>query len=238
MKQSLREGAYAVTQVDIDAFLETFPDPDDANTRSAYATALNTFLSCKLPVDDNVFREFDRRLSRRTYQPKGKKLTHKDGKRIALPHPRKGYAQTTRRLYVSALKRFVDYLLAEDVLDDNVLDMSKAQAKLRSLKSWRSATPYHRPTIAPEIARLVTYYDTVEEPDKDESDADRLRLELLRNRAFMHTLYATGGRVSEVLRITRAGVRDGQFDVSGPVIKVLKGPKWKVRFWPKEKSPE
>jgi site-specific recombinase XerD len=209
---------YMATQGDVDAFLDTLLDMDDAktntntNTRAAYATALNVFLSCKLPIDDNVFREFDRRLSRRTYQPRGTKITRKDGKRIALPHPRRGYAQTTRRLYVSALKRFVDYLLAEDVLDDNALDMGKAQAKLRSLKSWRSAPLYRRPNIAPELARLVTYYDTVEEPDIGESDSERLRLELLRNRAFMQTLYATGGRVSEVLSITRAGVRDGHFD--------------------------
>jgi site-specific recombinase XerD len=203
---------YRPTQQDVDAFLGTWSDAEDANTGAAYAAALSLFLKCDLPIDDNVFREFHRRLSRRTYQPKGTRLAHKDGKRVALPHPRKGYAETTRRLYLSALKRFVDYLLAEDVLDDNALDMGKAQAKLRSLKSRRGAPPYRRPTIAPELARLVTYYDTVEEPHAEESDADRLRLELLRNRAFMHTLYATGGRVSEVLSMTRAGVRDGQFD--------------------------
>ncbi|NJM40228.1 MAG: tyrosine-type recombinase/integrase [Anaerolineae bacterium] len=203
---------YLPTRADVDAFLDTWSDDSNTNTRAAYATALSIFLSCKLPVDDNVFRAFERRLSRRTYQPKGSAAQRKSGKRSALPYPRKPYALTTRRLYVSALMRFVDYLLAEDVLDDQALDMGKAQAKLRSLKSRRGTPPYRRPVIAPEFARLVTYYDDIEEPVVDESDAERLRLELLRNRAFMHTLYATGGRVSEVLAITRAGVRDGKFD--------------------------
>jgi integrase/recombinase XerD len=200
------------TQSDVDEFLDGYADEDLVNTRSAYATALSMFLECNLPIDDNVFREFERRLARRTYKSKGTVKTRENGKLLALPYPRKPYAPTTRRLYISALVRFVEFLLAEDVLDDHALDMSKAQAKLKNLKSRRGTPPYRRPTIAPELARLITYYDSIAEPDANEPDVERLRLELLRNRAFMHTLYSTGGRVSEVLSISRVGVRDGKFD--------------------------
>ena len=194
-----------VTQTEVETFLATLSDEDDANTRNAYRTALKAFLATKIPIDDNVLRAFDRWLATHTYQPKGH-----TGKRTPRPHPRKAYAETTRRLYVAALRRFVDYLIAEDQLDE--MDVGKAESKLRSLRSRRGAPPYARPTVPAQLSRLIAYYDELEPPDPDQPDAARLHLELLRNRAFMHTLYATGGRVSEVLKVTREQVDDGRWD--------------------------
>lgn len=48
-----------------------------------------------MPIDDNVFREFERRLARRTYKSKGTVKTRENGKLPALPYPRKPYAPTT-----------------------------------------------------------------------------------------------------------------------------------------------
>jgi len=138
--------------------------------------------------------------------------TRQSDKKVALSYPKRPYTASTRRLYVAALKRFVDFRIAEDRLDDIDMDVGKAEAELRSLRSKRGAAPYHRPAIAPELAWLITYYDDVPLPDPDERDAERLTLEQFRNRALMHTLYASGGRISEVLRMTRAGVRAGRLD--------------------------
>lgn len=98
---------------------------------------------------------------------------------------------------IAALRRFVDYLIAKDVLDAaHDIDVGKAESELRSLRSRRGPPLYQRPQVPAQLARLITYYDELEPPDPDQPDTARLHLELLRNRAFMHTLYATGGRVS------------------------------------------
>jgi integrase/recombinase XerD len=60
---------------------------------------------------------------------------------------------------------------------------------------------------------LVLYYDRQPLPLAGGSKEARLqRLCLLRDRAILHTLYATAGRVSEVAALTRQDVAEGETD--------------------------
>jgi site-specific recombinase XerD len=62
----------------------------------------------------------------------------------------------------------------------------------------------------PGIPRIVTYYDSIPLPPPDEKNGKRKRLNILRARAIVHTLYASAGRVSEVASLTREAVLDGR----------------------------
>ena len=52
-------------------------------------------------------------------------------------------------------------------------------------------------------------------------------MELLRNRALVHTLRCSGGRISEVLSLKRSQVQDGRID---EVLITGKGGKQRVLF--------
>jgi len=69
-----------------------------------------------------------------------------------------------------------------------------------------------RENVDPELPRVVTYYDELPLPEGDDWPSRRERLKILRARAIVHTLYASGGRVSEVASLTRRMVLDGRID--------------------------
>ena len=120
-------------------------------------------------------------------------------------------SQQTRRTYLSATKRFLTWLDARDLLASD-FQMGKAQNRLKAAQGERQRVPYKHRRVDPELPRLVAYYDNLDLPKAD-SQANRLeRLKILRARAIVHTLYASGGRVSEVTSLTREMVLDGRLD--------------------------
>ena len=117
----------------------------------------------------------------------------------------------TVRTYLSAVRRFLTWLDARELLTDD-FQLAKAHSRLKAAQGKRKTTPYQRRRIDPEIPRIVTYYDNLPLPAGTGWQNKQQRLTILRARAVVHTLYASGGRVSEVASLTREMVLDGRLD--------------------------
>jgi site-specific recombinase XerD len=116
----------------------------------------------------------------------------------------------TVRTYLSALRRFLIWCDAQDFLPVG-FQMGKAQSRLKATPGVDNGAYHHR-LVDPEIPRIVTYYDRIDLPQGDGWNVRQKRLIILRNRAIVHTLYASAGRVSEVAALTREMVLDGRLD--------------------------
>lgn len=121
---------------------------------------------------------------------------------------RRGYSTFTLNTYLAALRRFFLFHYTARNLGPE-FDIVRAQNLLKGkLKLHYPQT--HAPA---ELPNLVLYYDQQPLPPVDGGKEARLqRLCLLRDRAILHTLYATAGRVSEVAALTRQDVAEGELD--------------------------
>jgi integrase/recombinase XerD len=118
------------------------------------------------------------------------------------------YAEQTLTSYLAVVKRFLIWLDANDHLVDG-FQVGKAVNRLHATRgNRRSAKAGREPD--PGLARIVTYYDEIPLPSPEEKRGSIKRLEILRARAIVHTLYASAGRVSEVASLTREMVLDGR----------------------------
>lgn len=125
---------------------------------------------------------------------------------------RKQYeSRQTVRTYLAAARRFLTWLDAEDLLPPG-FQLGKAQSRLKVAQGERGGVPYKHRRVDPELPRVVTYYDEQPLPQGDDWRSRQQRLKILRGRAIVHTLYASGGRVSEVASLTREMVLDGRID--------------------------
>jgi len=120
-------------------------------------------------------------------------------------------SQQTARTYLSAVRRFLSWLDARQLLSDS-FQLSKAQNRLKAAQGNRKRIPYKHKRVDPELPALVSYYDKLPLPQKEGRRNRIERLNILRARAIVHTLYASGGRVSEVASLTREMVLDGRLD--------------------------
>jgi site-specific recombinase XerD len=118
------------------------------------------------------------------------------------------YAEPTRDNYLAAVKRFLIWLDANDRLPAN-FQVGKAVNRLKAARGSRRAAKAGREPD-PGVPNIVTYYDAITLPAADEKRGRIKRLEILRARAIVHTLYASAGRVSEVASLTREMVLDGR----------------------------
>jgi site-specific recombinase XerD len=120
-------------------------------------------------------------------------------------------SQQTVRTYISAIRRFLTWLDARDLLASD-FQLSKAQNRLKTAQGRRKSPPYKHRRVDPELPRIVEYYDNLSIPQAHDRRSQQERLKILRARAIVHTLYASGGRVSEVASLTREMVLDGRMD--------------------------
>ncbi len=120
-------------------------------------------------------------------------------------------SQQTVRTYLSATRRFFTWLDARNLLAAD-FQLGKAQSRLRAAQGAKQRVPYKHRRVDPELPKVVTYYDNLPLPQGDERTARLERLKILRGRAIVHTLYASGGRVSEVASLTREMLLDGRLD--------------------------
>ncbi len=118
------------------------------------------------------------------------------------------YAPASQENYLAATKRFLIWLDANDRLPQ-AFQVGKAVNRLKAARGTRRSAKAGREPD-PGIARIVTYYDSLPMPTPEEPRSKFKRLELLRARAVVHTLYASAGRVSEVASLTREMALDGR----------------------------
>lgn len=118
----------------------------------------------------------------------------------------RGYQVRTVGVYLAAARRFLVWLDAHDLLAPG-FSVSKAQNRLQAVRGQVRRPSEVARAVDPDLPSIVTYYDGLELPKQKGP-----RLRLLRNRAIVHTLYASAGRVSEVASLTRPQVLDGRLD--------------------------
>jgi site-specific recombinase XerD len=118
----------------------------------------------------------------------------------------KNYSRFSQRTYLASVNAFLSYALSQDWLPDS-FSLEKARAKLKHV-TRRSAYPIPRPD--PALPRLIAYFDDLPLPDANEPKGKIRRLQILRDRAFLHLLYSSAGRLSEVAALNRKDVADGR----------------------------
>ena len=191
--------ATRITDALIQAFLAALHDASD-NTRSAYKTGLSLAAQAKLVIDEDVLKRFNALLAQRRF------------------------ARATRQLYLAALRRLLQWMDANDLLTN--FNRAKAEAKHKAARGDARAGYRHR-AVDPDLPRVISYYDEQPLPEPSNKRSICRRLEILRDRAIMHTLYASAGRVSEVASLTRAQVADGR---AAEVLITGKGNKQRMLF--------
>ncbi|MDW8395263.1 MAG: tyrosine-type recombinase/integrase [Anaerolineae bacterium] len=184
----------------MESFLSALHDAS-ANTRAAYRAGLMLALEAQLRLDADVLKQFNAFLARRKF------------------------ARATRRLYIAALRRLLQWMEANDLLPAE-FSRAKAEARYKAARGG-AREGYHHRQPDPDLPRIVLYYDQLPLPSPDTPRGKLRRLELLRDRAIMHTLYASAGRVSEIASLTRAQVADGR---AAEVLIVGKGNKQRMLF--------
>jgi site-specific recombinase XerD len=181
-------------------FISSMQDVSD-NTRNAYKAGLSLAALQSLVVDEVILQNFSALLSRRKF------------------------AKATKQLYLASLRRFLQWMDANDLLPP-AFNRAKAEAKLKVTRGDARSGYRHR-AADPDLPRIIGFYDDQPNPIEGAKDAHTRHLELLRNRAIMHTLYASAGRVSEVASLTRAQVADGR---ASEVLITGKGNKQRMLF--------
>jgi integrase/recombinase XerD len=106
--------------------------------------------------------------------------------------------------YVAGVRAFLRFcgrrhLLGADVSFEEMRD---------NLREVMGRVPYRTPRIDSRLVLIVTHVDGLELPPED-GPGGQARLELLRDRALLHTLFTSGMRREEVSNLNRADVQDG-----------------------------
>jgi site-specific recombinase XerD len=138
----------------------------------------------------------------------------------------RGYSRRTAAVYLSAVKRLLEWLDARGQLPQ-AFSLTQAEHRLTVHRGRRGRPGYRRRPVDDRVPQIVTYYDDLPLPLPDSPRECEQRLIILRNRALVHVLYATAARVSEMISLTRQQVRDGNAD---EVQIVGKGNKQRVLF--------
>lgn len=120
----------------------------------------------------------------------------------------RGYKRSSVALYLVAARRYLQYLNAHDLIG---FSMDKALNKWYEVRGGRRYKSHSNAREAdPGVPKIVVYYDSLELPTGDEYKNWLKRIEILRARAVVHTLYASAGRASEICSLTREQIRDGR----------------------------
>jgi site-specific recombinase XerD len=125
-------------------------------------------------------------------------------------HRAQQYRPRTVSVYLAAARRFLTWLDAHDLLSAE-LSVAKANNRLKAVLGRARRQSDTAKAVDPDLPDVVNYYDGLALPPR-RNDAYNKRLRILRNRAIVHTLYASAGRVSEVASLTRNQVLDGRLD--------------------------
>lgn len=124
------------------------------------------------------------------------------------PEDNRPYKPTTVELRVSGVQNWLQYLDDYGWLPP---DFPLARARRIVTDEVRNQVHTSGPPQPPDhIGEVIYYYDTqqppkrLQKPDADPERLERWQLTRLRNRALLHALAETGGRISEVLSLNLA----------------------------------
>ena len=123
---------------------------------------------------------------------------------------KRSYGRRTEGTYLAAAIRYLEWLDARSSLPP---DLTAARLKLILKQSrGRRRVGYKTQPIKEAVPLVLQYYDRMALPEPGSPRADRKRLSILRNRAIVHTLFATGLRAQELASLKRADCQDGAAD--------------------------
>jgi len=110
----------------------------------------------------------------------------------------KSYATTTEQLYITAVKGFLEYLVAEELSNVNL-------SKVKLLIRQRTRKPGKRLPQFPanSISRILK---TMENMEIETNSDKKVKLRALRDKAFLITLGDTGLRVHEACNLKRGDI--------------------------------
>ena len=180
-------------------------------TRSTYATGLNAF--CKYLHDQQIdpARSGLDDLPERSLEQFYLWLVDRHGRDHL----------STVETYLAGLRGLLRYLASEAAVPQISLERSREQ--LQRVKVRKN---YSTPRVDSTLALIVHNANQTPLPDRDPTG--KLGLRLLRDRAILNTLYATGMRRAEVASLDRADLASGRV---GEAIISGKGNKERVVFF-------
>jgi site-specific recombinase XerD len=135
----------------------------------------------------------------------------------------RGFSRRTETTYLAGAVRFVEWLDANSLLTQG-LTSSRMKLVLRESRG-RRRVGYKTQPIKDSVPLILDYYDRQPLPEAEAKRGRRQRLAVLRNRAMMHTLFATGLRAQELASLRRSDCRDGE---SEKILITGKGEKERV----------
>lgn len=133
-------------------------------------------------------------------------------------------ARPTQSTYVAGVRAYFRYLERRG-WGPRGTSFEALRAGLREVMG-RGA--YRTPRVDPALALIVTHVDSLPAPPQGDPQQQRARLELLRDKALIRTLFCTGMRRAEVASLNRADVGDGRLDEA---LITGKGDKERVVFF-------
>ena len=140
-----------------------------------------------------------------------------------------GYGRDRRATiatYVAGARAFFRYLARHRLLSPNV-SFEQIRSGLQEVMGKGS---YKTPRVDRRLPLLILYVNNIPLPPPTPANREK-RLEILRNRAILHTLFATGMRREEVSRLNRQDLDDGY---SPQALITGKGDKERIVFFTEE----
>lgn len=117
------------------------------------------------------------------------------------------YSRRTEETYLAGAVRFIEWLDSRSYLPSGVMS-SRVKLLLRESKG-RRRVGYKTQPIKEAVPLIIQYFDSLPLPVEDKPRPRRQRLSILRNRAIVHTLFATGLRAQELASLRRSDVAEG-----------------------------
>jgi len=134
-------------------------------------------------------------------------------------------SRATHATYLAGVRAFYRYLERHDWTPAGVTT-ERIKANLREVIGRPPS--YKTPRIDSGIPQVVLYVESLPLPGGGAEAAKRKRLELLRDRALVRTLYCTAMRRAEIASLNRTDVQDGRTDQA---LITGKGEKERVVFF-------
>jgi site-specific recombinase XerD len=120
------------------------------------------------------------------------------------------FSRRTENTYLAGVIRFVEWLDAHSLLPAGL--MSARMKLILREERGRRRTGYKTQPIKEAVPQIIAYYANSPLPAPQTPRQRRQRLTLLRNRALVQTLFATGMRAHELAGLRRSDCNDGRTD--------------------------